>query len=101
MLATNGDDRVGGKWVDELIIGLMKQELENTYGSDFPDSSSINIQLRRLAEETKLKLCKPGRTQVRLNTLIGSKPFDFVLTEHHFEKLRPTLSISQTRSKYS
>jgi molecular chaperone DnaK len=87
VLATNGHDRVGGKWVDELIIGLMKQELQNTYGSDFPDSSSINIQLRRLAEETKLKLCKPGRTQVRLNTLIGSKPFDFVLTEHHFEKL--------------
>jgi len=95
VLATNGDDRVGGKWIDELILGLMKQELQRTYGTDYQDSSSTNVQLRRLAEETKLKLCKPGRTQVRQNTLVGSKPFDFVLTEHHFEKLiRPLLNRS-------
>ena len=95
VLATHGDDQIGGKWIDELIMGLMTEELQRVQGTSFVETSTVRLQLRRLAEETKLKLCKPGRSQVRHNTLIGSQPFDFVLTEHHFQQLiQPLLARS-------
>jgi len=87
VLATDGDSRTGGKWIDELIMQLMSDELERLHGTNFCQSPATQLQLRQLAGETKLKLCKPGRTQVRHNTLIGNQPFDFVMTGHHFNTL--------------
>lgn len=87
VLATHGDDRVGGKWIDELIMQLMREDLRRVHGASFAESANMRQQLSRLAEQTKIKLCKPGRSQVRQNTLIGSHQFDFVLTEHHFQQL--------------
>lgn len=87
VLATDGDDKIGGKWIDELIMGQMADELTRRHGGALNQSSAVQIQLRRLAEDTKLKLCKPGRTQVRHNTLVGNQPFEFLMSQHHFHQL--------------
>lgn len=86
VLATDGQHDLGGKTVDEAIMGQLVSEYERLYGKLVQDNV-IEVQLRQFATETKLELCRPGVSQVRKTLLLNSQPVDFLLTASHFNQL--------------
>jgi len=87
VLATDGDAETGGKWIDESIMELVAKEFERRHQEDIRGRSDVMNELRRLAEQTKIKLCKPGKKQVRLNTLLGGAPIEFAITRRHLNRM--------------
>lgn len=86
VLATDGQHDLGGKTVDETIMGQLVSEYERLHGSLLQDNT-IQVQLRQFATETKLELCRPGVTQVRNTLLLNNQPVDFLLTTAQFNRL--------------
>lgn len=86
-LATEHSDRLGGRWIDELIVELMTAEWCRVYGAEQEPTPADLVELRRLAAGIKLKLCQSNLTQVHHQGLVGSRSFEFLLTKQHFEKL--------------
>lgn len=85
-LATAGNNRIGGKWIDDLIVEYVSAEFERQYGTRPTDAASRQ-QLRRFAEAAKLQLSRPGKNRVSKTLLVGGKTLDFVLTQDHFDGL--------------
>ncbi|MEE2651424.1 MAG: Hsp70 family protein [Pseudomonadota bacterium] len=86
VLATDGQHDLGGKTVDEAIMGQLVGEYERLYGPLTQDNA-IQVQLRQFATETKLELCRPGVTQVRNTLLLNNQAVDFLLTIAQFNRL--------------
>ncbi|MFY9514045.1 MAG: Hsp70 family protein [Rubrivivax sp.] len=76
VLATDGVARLGGRHVDEAIMGL---------AGGAGDAASQQ-RLRRVAEQAKIKLAtNPALALHRQSLLLGGVPLDFVLTRAQFE----------------
>ena len=86
-LATDGAANIGGKAFDEAIMGMVEEDFRRRHGVSLMQDPASSVRLRRLAEDAKIKLAKPGRGQVQQSLLLGGKPYDFVLTRGHFQKL--------------
>jgi molecular chaperone DnaK len=87
VLATDGNSRCGGKWIDEALMGLLAESYQRTHGIDPRKDPVGAVQLRRLAEQGKIKLSKPGLNQVRQAAIVAGRPFEFVLTRRHLDVL--------------
>lgn len=86
VLATDGQHDLGGKTVDEAIMGQLVNEYERLYGGLEQDNATL-VQLRQFATETKLELCRPGASQIRKTLLLNHWPVDFLLTSAQFNRL--------------
>lgn len=98
-LATAGNNRLGGKWVDEIIMEQVLEEFQRQHGIKPNDPASLQ-QVRRFAEECKLTLSKPGKGRVSKTLIIAGKTIDFVLTQDQFNQLvtqlvKETLEVCQ------
>ncbi len=100
-LATEGNNALGGKSIDEIIMREVAGEFERQYGFSPLNDAIAHEQLRRFAEETKLKLCQPAARQVRKTLLLAGRTLDFVISRNYFEQLisdlvDETMEISQS-----
>lgn len=86
-LATDGAPDIGGKAFDDAIMAMVEDDFRRRHGRSLLEDPASAVRLRRLAEDAKIRLAKPGRSQVQQALLLGGKPYDFVLTRSQFEQL--------------
>ncbi len=87
VLATEGAVDVGGKAFDEAIMDEIGTDYHRTHGTLPLDDAATALELRRLAEQVKVKIGKPSVGQVRKTMLLCGKTYDFALTRSQYEGL--------------
>ncbi len=87
VLATDGIAQLGGRTLDQRIMDLIDSDYKRRFQRTATDDPASAQRLRRLAEESKIKLSKPGAAQVRQTLLLLGQPFDFLLTRLQFDAI--------------
>lgn len=91
VLATSGDNRLGGDDFDERITRYMLSEFKNTEGVDLSGDKMAMQRLREAAEKAKKELSSAATTNINLPfitaTSEGPKHFDMNLTRAKFDEL--------------
>lgn len=86
IISTNGCTNLGGRIMNTLIASEMRIEYQRLFGEgEYNDA--CEWQMLRLAEQAKIAMSDPGLNQITVQGLVGRKPFQFLLTRRHFEKL--------------
>ena len=94
--STNGNTALGGDDFDDRLLQVFLDDLKAKHGVDPREDARAMAKLRRLAEETKIKLSLATFVEVREEFLISveGKPIhlDLTITRRQFEDLiRPLL----------
>jgi len=91
VLATSGDNRLGGDDVDERVIKYMVEEFKKNEGIDLSTDKMAMQRLKEAAEKAKIELSSATTTNINLPfitaTADGPKHFDMNLTRAKFEEL--------------
>ncbi len=91
VLATSGDNRLGGDDFDEKITRYMLDEFKRTEGVDLSGDKMAMQRLREAAEKAKKELSSAATTNINLPfitaTAEGPKHFDMNLTRAKFDEL--------------
>jgi molecular chaperone DnaK len=99
VLATDGASDVGGMRFDEMVMDWIADEVR-ARGADVRRDPGAMQRIRRIAEQLKIDLAKPGRGQVRESALLGGVPLEFMMTRSQFDAgiepmLMETIAASQ------
>ena len=87
VLATAGDDRLGGKdWDDVLVVA---ERVFETLGADVRDDLSVIAELQERARDAKHALSRMSRTAVTLHA--GGRVHRVEITQEEFESLAAPL----------
>ena len=95
VLATAGNNRLGGDDFDQRIINWMVQEFKTAEGVDLTSDKMAMQRLKEAAEKAKIELS--GVTQAAINlpfitaTLTGPKHLDLTLSRAKFDELTADL----------
>ena len=91
VLATSGNNRLGGDDFDERIIGYLVDEFKKTSGIDLKTDKMAMQRLKEAAEKAKIELSGVGQTNINLPFITadstGPKHLDITLTRAKFEDL--------------
>ena len=91
VLATSGDNRLGGDDFDERVTRYMVDEFKKNEGVDLSTDKMAMQRLREAAEKAKIELSSATTTNVNLPfitaTSEGPKHFDMNLTRAKFDEL--------------
>jgi len=91
VLATSGDNRLGGDDFDERVIKYMVEEFKKNEGIDLSTDKMAMQRLKEAAEKAKIELSSATTTNINLPfitaTADGPKHFDMNLTRAKFEEL--------------
>ena len=91
VLATNGDNRLGGDDFDQKITDWMLSEFKAAEGVDLSNDKMALQRLREAAEKAKKELSSATTTNINLPfitaTAEGPKHFDMNLTRAKFDEL--------------
>jgi len=91
VLATSGDNRLGGDDFDDRITRHMLSEFKNTEGVDLSGDKMAMQRLREASEKAKKELSTAATTNINLPfitaTSEGPKHFDMNLTRAKFDEL--------------
>ncbi|KSV59792.1 molecular chaperone DnaK [Acetivibrio ethanolgignens] len=91
VLATSGDNRLGGDDFDEKITRYMVEEFKKAEGVDLSTDKMAMQRLREAAEKAKKELSSATTTNINLPfitaTAEGPKHFDMNLTRAKFDEL--------------
>ncbi|MFC7203499.1 molecular chaperone DnaK [Haloferax namakaokahaiae] len=95
VVATNGDNDLGGDDWDEAIIDWLAQEFKNDHGIDLTEDRQALQRLKDAAEEAKIELSSRKETTINLPfiTATDSGPvhLEYDLTRAKFESLTKDL----------
>ena len=95
VLATSGDNRLGGDDFDEKITRYMLSEFKRTEGIDLSGDKMAMQRLREAAEKAKKELSSAATTNINLPfitaTAEGPKHFDMNLSRAKFDELTADL----------
>ena len=95
VLATSGDNRLGGDDFDERITRYMVDEFKKLEGVDLSTDKMAMQRLREAAEKAKIELSSATTTNINLPfitaTSDGPKHFDMNLTRAKFDELTSDL----------
>jgi molecular chaperone DnaK len=87
VLAADGLPQLGGRIIDERIMAAIDADYRRRHPrSPLADPASA-LRLRRLAEESKIKLSKPGLAQARQTLLLLGAAHEFLLTRPQFDEI--------------
>ena len=89
VLATAGDDRLGGKDWDDVLVDLVAERLFDTIGVDARDDLSVTAELQERAREAKHALSRMPRTSITLH--VGGRAQRVEITQEEFEGLASPL----------
>ncbi len=91
VLATSGDNRLGGDDFDERVTRYMIDEFKRTEGVDLSTDKMALQRLKEAAEKAKKELSSAATTNINLPfitaTAEGPKHFDMNLTRAKFDEL--------------
>ncbi|XME02765.1 molecular chaperone DnaK [Lachnospiraceae bacterium C1.1] len=91
VLATNGDTRLGGDDVDNIVSNYMVEEFRKKEGIDLSGDKMAMQRIKEAAEKAKKELSSAQTTNINLPfitaTAEGPKHFDLDLTRAKFEEL--------------
>ena len=91
VLATSGNNRLGGDDFDERIIEYLVEEFKKTSGIDLKTDKMAMQRLKEAAEKAKIELSGVGQTNINLPFITadstGPKHLDITLTRAKFEEL--------------
>jgi len=95
VLASDGIANLGGRILDERIMAVIAEGFQRKHGRSPLADPASSQRLRRIAEQAKIKLSKPGPNQVTQSLLLLGQPFDFAFTRQQFDALM-TEAVSET-----
>ncbi len=91
VLATSGDNRLGGDDFDKRVIDYLVKEFKNTEGIDLSSDKTAMQRLKEAAEKAKIELSQSTTTNINLPfitaTQEGPKHMDITLTRAKFNEL--------------
>ena len=100
VLATSGNNKLGGDDFDEKIIGYLVSEFKKSNGIDLSQDKSAMQRLKEAAEKAKIELSGMTQTNINLPFITadstGPKHLDITLTRAKFEELIGELVQSTT-----
>ena len=95
VLATNGNNRLGGDDFDQRITDYMIQDFKNKEGIDLGNDKMALQRLREAAEKAKKELSSAATTNINLPFITanetGPKHFEMDLTKAKFDELTADL----------
>ena len=91
VLATSGNNKLGGDDFDDRIIKYLVEEFKKSQGIDLGADKMAMQRLKEAAEKAKIELSGVGQTQINLPFITadatGPKHLDITLTRAKFEEL--------------
>ncbi len=91
VLATSGNNRLGGDDFDQRIIDYLVEEFKKSQGIDLRQDKMAMQRLKEAAEKAKIELSGVGQTNINLPFITadstGPKHLDITLTRAKFEEL--------------
>ena len=91
VLATSGNNKLGGDDFDERIIKYLVEEFKKDQGIDLSQDKQAMQRLKEAAEKAKIELSGVGQTNINLPYITadssGPKHLDITLTRAKFEEL--------------
>lgn len=91
VLATNGDNHLGGDDFDQRIVDYLIQEIRREHGVDAGRDPAAIQRIREAAEQAKKELSNMERTEIQLPYLIQAKDgmlhFSHTMTRARFDEL--------------
>lgn len=91
VLATNGNNRLGGDDIDKLIMDYLIAEFKRTNGIDLSNDKQALQRLKEAAEKAKIELSSTIKTTVSLPFITadqtGPKHLEIEITRAKFESL--------------
>ncbi len=100
VLATSGNNKLGGDDFDERIINYLVSEFKKSNGIDLSQDKSAMQRLKEAAEKAKIELSGMTQTNINLPFITadstGPKHLDITLTRAKFEELIGDLVQSTT-----
>jgi len=91
VLATNGDNHLGGDDFDQRIVDYLIQEIKRDHGVDAGRDPAAIQRIREAAEQAKKELSNMERTEIQLPYLIQTKDgmlhFSHTMTRARFDEL--------------
>lgn len=91
VLATSGNNKLGGDDFDERIIKYLVEEFKKEQGIDLSTDKMAMQRLKEAAEKAKIELSGVGQTNINLPFITadstGPKHLDITLTRAKFEEL--------------
>ncbi len=91
VLATNGDTRLGGDDIDQVVIDYLVAEFKKTSGIDLANDKQAVQRLKEAAEKAKIELSSTLKTTVSLPFITadatGPKHLEVEITRAKFESL--------------
>jgi molecular chaperone DnaK len=91
VLATSGNNKLGGDDFDERIINFLVDEFKKEQGIDLKSDKMAMQRLKEAAEKAKIELSGVGQTNINLPFITadstGPKHLDITLTRAKFEEL--------------
>jgi molecular chaperone DnaK len=91
VLATRGNNALGGNDIDEKIVGWLMNDFEKTHRIDVSEDKVVLQRLRDAAERAKIDLSSVVETEINLPFLVadssGPRHLQATLTRDIFERL--------------
>jgi len=91
VLATSGNNRLGGDDFDERIIKYLVDEFKKDQGVDLSNDSQAMQRLKEAAEKSKIELSSVSQSEINLPFITGGdggpKHMNITLTRAKFEEL--------------
>jgi len=91
VLATNGNNRLGGDDIDKIVMDYLVAEFKRTSGIDLSNDRQAMQRLKEAAEKAKIELSSTLKTTVSLPFITadatGPKHLEIELTRAKFESL--------------
>ncbi len=95
VLATAGNNRLGGDDFDQRIINLLVEEFKKSEGIDLSGDKMAMQRLKEAAEKAKIELSNVPSSNINLPFITadatGPKHFDFTLTRAKFNEITADL----------
>lgn len=108
VLATNGNNRLGGDDFDQIVVDYLVDYFKKDQGIDLRNDKMAMQRLREAAEKAKVELSGVASTQINLPYVTadasGPKHLDITLTRAKFDELTASLvekTMGPTRSAMS
>lgn len=91
VLATSGDNRLGGDDFDQKVINYLVQEFKKMEGNDLSADKIAMQRLKEAAETAKKELSSKTSTSILIPFICEGKSLDITLTRAKFDELTSDL----------
>lgn len=100
VLATEGDNQLGGRGIDQALVRTLLAETHQRYGLDASGDPGAQETLRRFAEAAKIGLNQPGQGVMRKTVVLGGRACELTLTPQQVHAVvQPAVEVTLAASQ--